>query len=128
MTSKRKREDEPSSSDSISPGATPSNSEAIARFQPSNDGGTAEIMEAPPAYLQACRSALVKSPAASRAALTKHRVSLDRALVKALETVGGYEIKVVSTYSSRHSEHPPSIHPLPCYAVHFPLALTTLQF
>jgi len=37
-----------------------------------------------------CRSALVKSPAASRAALAKHRAFIDPELAKALGIVGGY--------------------------------------
>ena len=46
--------------------------------------------------LAVCRAALVKGPAASRAALAKHRSSIDPDLTKALETVGGYELKVNS--------------------------------
>jgi hypothetical protein len=38
----------------------------------------------------ACRAALVRSPASSRAALAKHTPSIDSDLAKALEVVGGY--------------------------------------
>ena len=47
-----------------------------------------------PAVLTACRSALVRSPAASRIALTRHGTSIDSTLKKALEVVGGYNIEV----------------------------------
>lgn len=43
-----------------------------------------------------CLAALVKGPSASRAALAKHRSSIEPDLAKALETVGGYELKVIS--------------------------------
>jgi len=46
------------------------------------------------AVLTACRSALVRSPAASLIALTRHQTLLDSKLMKALEVVGGYDIAV----------------------------------
>ena len=52
------------------------------------------------AILIACRTALVKSPEAFRAALLKYRASLDRDIVKMLETVGAYECKVKLIISS----------------------------
>ena len=48
-----------------------------------------------PAILAACRAASVKSPAASRAALARHRASIDPELIKILETVGNYEDEVI---------------------------------
>ena len=47
----------------------------------------------------ACRTAALKSPAASRAALARHRASIGPELVKILETVGGYEDKVTPSIS-----------------------------
>ena len=44
-----------------------------------------------------CRSALVKSPAASRAALAKHRAFIDPSLVEILEIVGNYPEEVTSS-------------------------------
>jgi len=49
------------------------------------------------AIMEVCRSALVKSPAASRAALAKHRVVIDPALAEILERVGNYTDEVTST-------------------------------
>ena len=39
----------------------------------------------------------MKSPAASRAALNRHRGFINPELVKILETVGGYDIEVIHT-------------------------------
>jgi len=49
-----------------------------------------------------CRSALVKSPAASRAALAKHRAVIDPALAEILETVGNYpeEVTLIRNHST----------------------------
>ena len=44
--------------------------------------------------LVVCRRAMVKGPAASRAAIAKHRKSIDPELAKALETVGSYTNEV----------------------------------
>jgi len=59
------------------------------------------------AVLSACRSALIKSPAASRAALEKYRDSIDLVLAKTLHDVGGYEIEDGNTAlheSVRHGD------------------------
>ena len=53
----------------------------------------AEIVTA--SLMAACRVALVKSPAATRAALTKYKTSLDPAFAKVLEVIGGYKRKVI---------------------------------
>jgi len=45
----------------------------------------------------ACRAALVKSPAASRAALQKHHASIEPALARLLGIVGSYADEVAST-------------------------------
>lgn len=50
-----------------------------------------------PAVLTACRSALVRSPTASRAALGKHRASIDPELAKVLGVVGGYALEVFTS-------------------------------
>jgi len=47
-----------------------------------------EIEYMAPAVLASCRSALERSPAASRAALIKHRASIDPALAKTREILG----------------------------------------
>ena len=47
--------------------------------------------------LVACQAALVNSPAASRAANTKHRTSIDQAFAITLDIVGGYKYKVKQT-------------------------------
>jgi hypothetical protein len=44
-----------------------------------------------------CRLALARSPATCRAVLAKHREFINSELIKALETVGSYSIKVVSS-------------------------------
>jgi len=44
-----------------------------------------------------CRSALVKGHAAARAAFAKHRASVDPILAQALETVGTYTTKEVTS-------------------------------
>jgi len=44
-----------------------------------------------------CRSTLLKSPAASRAALAKHRAFIDPALAEILEIVGKYPDEVASS-------------------------------
>jgi len=57
-----------------------------------SDEGASEAMTLTAAAetLMVCRAALVKSPAASRFALTKHRASIDPTVAKALEMVGSY--------------------------------------
>ena len=54
-------------------------------------GATAKNDGMPAATLSACRLALVKSPAASRAALQKYRGTIDTALARLLEIVEGYK-------------------------------------
>ena len=108
MTSKRKREVESSSGGPYLLDSTPDNSEANRGLEPSsNDEGTLEIVEVTPRVLLACRTALMKGPAACRAALDKHRAAIDSELAMILEDVGGYEIKVPSTNSSTQSLPPP---------------------
>ena len=88
-------------------------SKKIAGVQSSLNGqGTAGAMNsAAAATLMVCRSALVKSPAASRAAVAKHRESIGPDLAKALEIVGSYTNEVAFTL-------PPSL-PLPlCQPIH----------
>ena len=53
------------------------------------------------AILIVCRSAVVKSPAGSRAALTKHRASIDRKLTNLLEDVGSYTNEVTISNITR---------------------------
>ena len=48
----------------------------------------------PLSILSACRTAMVKSPAMSRSALSKHRGSIDSTTARTLETVGSYTLKV----------------------------------
>jgi len=57
-----------------------------------NDEGTSEAtdLRAAAATLMVCRTALVKSPAASRSALAKHCASIDPTIAKALQIVGSY--------------------------------------
>jgi hypothetical protein len=83
-------------------------SKKIAGVQSSVNGeGTAGAMNlTAAATFMVCRSALVKSPAASRAALTKHRESISHEIAKALETVGSYTNEVAFTL-------PPSLLPPP---------------
>jgi hypothetical protein len=63
-----------------------------AHYSSANVGAADKNKCVPAAVLTACRSALVKSPAASRAALQKYRASIDvdPALARLLETVGAY--------------------------------------
>ena len=50
-----------------------------------------------------CRSALVNSRSAARAALTKHRSSIAHELAQALEIVGSYTtLKVIFTVTPSH--------------------------
>jgi len=89
MTTKRKRGDEPSSSD-----LHVLDSDAVdtgADF-PSRANGGAQVA---PSVLLACRAALVRGPAACRAALEKYQSSVDSQLEKILKDIGGYECKVV---------------------------------
>jgi len=96
MASKRKREKEPGKTGThakgngalISKGAEPS-VPSLTEVE-----GLVFNRDVPPAVLTACRSALVRSPAASRVALDKHRASIDPDLAKALEIVGGYDFEV----------------------------------
>jgi len=56
-----------------------------------NEYGATETVNVTAALIALkCRSALVKSPAASRAFLTKHGASIDPKLAMALEVVGSY--------------------------------------
>jgi len=50
------------------------------------------------AIVLACRSASVKSPAASRSALAKHRAVIDPGLAEILEKVGNYSDEVCFKY------------------------------
>ena len=70
------------------------------------------------ATLMVCRSALVKSPAASRAAVANHRESIGPELAKALETVGSYTNEVAFTL-------PPTPPPL-CHPIHTATSLSNL--
>jgi len=95
---KRKHKEEPASSGSQSYGTTAENNKApftskskLETVYSSNIDSQAYRAVA---VLAACRSALVRSPAASRAALEKHRAFIDSELVKALKTVGSYDIEV----------------------------------
>jgi hypothetical protein len=45
-----------------------------------------------------CRAALVKSPAASRAALAQHRASIDPELANMLKIIGGFKKEVIVSY------------------------------
>ena len=99
MSTKRKRDgSDPESHKNFLCGA-----EDTATVEPSNidDGAAqspAEVVRTvaadalAPAALRACRSALVKGPAASRAALDKYGDSIDTSLAKVLQGVGGYEM------------------------------------
>jgi len=63
-----------------------------------NDGGITPTNFYEVVTILACRSALVKSPAASRVALAKHHSSIGTELAKALEIVGGYSNKVSHSF------------------------------
>jgi len=98
---KRKREEESSR------GGLSSNVENTQTALPSSaiadtTSSTGEAVSAGPprvtaAVLTACRAALVKSSASSRAILAKHRTAINPDLAKILETVGGFKDEV--TYS-----------------------------
>jgi len=86
----------------VSPNAEQSNDVArpsegtAAAPSSSSDGGSVNSLgiTAKASVLAACHAALVSSPAESRAALSKHKLSIDPALSKALEIVGGYDVEV----------------------------------
>jgi hypothetical protein len=96
MAPKRKRGKAPGTSDTV----TKVNKASIpisvqAPLSSNSEGaGSAETTTVTPAVLTACRSAVVRSPATSRAALDKHRESIDPDLATVLEIVGGYAIEV----------------------------------
>ena len=101
-TMPRKRSLETSSSSSRKSGmhtgekrATTSFSDEAATGAISDGQRSSEIEYVAPAVLASCRSALERSPAASRAALIKHRASIDPALARTLEAVGGYTVEKV---------------------------------
>jgi len=90
--------------------ATSSPTDAVPQFL---DGkGIATWYTAVPlAVLASCRSALMNSPGACRAAFTKHRAFVDPALAKALEVAGGYVHSVKYTYIVAFYLLPPIIFP-----------------
>lgn len=94
MALKRKHDDE--SSSLPHPGSTEvafsSKVEVNASFDALELIGRTEAAQL--GILAACRAALIKTPAASRNALARHRSSIDPALAKALEVVGSYTCKV----------------------------------
>ena len=95
---KRKHKEEPASSGSQSYGTTAENNKAPFTSKYKLETVYSSKIDSQAyravAVLAACRSALVRSPAASRAALEKHRAFIDSELVKALKTVGSYDIEV----------------------------------
>jgi len=58
------------------------------------DGREDDALDFKAATTVVCRSALIKSPAASRAALAKHRAFIDPSLAETLEIVGNYPDEV----------------------------------
>jgi len=95
---KRKHKEEPASSSLQSYGTTAENNKAPFTSKSKLETVYSSKIDSQAyravAVLAACRSALVRSPAASRAALEKHRAFIDSELVKALKTVGSYDIEV----------------------------------
>ena len=94
---KRKHKEEPASSSLQSYGTTAENKAPFtskAQLETVDSSTIDSQAYRAVAVLAACRSALVRSPAASRAALEKHRAFIDSELVKALKTVGSYDIEV----------------------------------
>ena len=95
---KRKHKEEPASSSLQSYGTTAENNKAPFTSKAQLETVDSSTIDSQAyravAVLAACRSALVRSPAASRAALEKHRAFIDSELAKALETVGSYDIEV----------------------------------
>jgi hypothetical protein len=95
VSSKRKHEVEPDSTSLQSHGITvEDNRAAIAPKLTTSSSSNGLHSARAVAVLAACRSALVKGPDASRAALSKHRTFIDHRLAKALEIVGAYDIEV----------------------------------
>ena len=95
MTTKRKRWDEPSlSSYTDGTGVTLSSRPEVVSNLPRAKATGADTIAVAPSVLLACRTALVKGPAACRAALDKYQSSIHYRLGKVLEEVGSYEIKV----------------------------------
>ena len=83
---KRKRTEEAVPSASVSIGAN------------AEGGKAAQAIIASASVLNACRKALVNGPAASRAALGKYGSFIDPSLMTMLETIGSYEIEVLSSF------------------------------
>jgi hypothetical protein len=99
---KRKRDDELD----LTASASAVDKKALAPAQSSaTNGGSPEVLIASPAILAACREALVESPAAARAALSKFRTSINPALAEVLEVVGGYVLQVTSKRALLNSIH-----------------------
>jgi hypothetical protein len=104
MNPKRKRDAEPNATNFISVSA---NAEGKHSIVPSDTESSlltllssekmekfeAEVGRATSIII--CRAALVKSPAASRAALTQHRASIDPELAKMLKMTGGFKKEVL---------------------------------
>lgn len=97
MAPKRKRENESGKSGTNAKGNGALISKGAERSVPSlTEVEGLQTRAVTPAVLTACRSALVRSPAASRLALDKHQASIDPdlAIAKALGIVGSYDIEV----------------------------------
>ena len=75
---------------------------------PEEEGAIVYNNGVPAATLTACRLAIVKSPAASRAALQKYRGTIDTALARLLEIVKGYEhtVSVNTLHFLKFELHP----------------------
>ena len=88
MTTKRKRGDEPNFNAALTSG------DGVVQEAPRASAKGPDTIAVAPSVLLACRTALVKGPAACRAALDKYQSSIHYRLGKVLEEFGSYETKV----------------------------------
>ena len=67
------------------------------------DEGTFEAEASAAEVLSGCRAALVSGPSTSRAALAKHRASIEPALAKTMEIAGSYTLEVLLPWNLVHT-------------------------
>jgi len=108
--SKRNRDKESNLGDDHSSGVNDEHCEIAYSSQLEVDAGYTsnrnqgpDVLPYKASILSSCRAALVKSPAASRAALARHRGTVDPELIKILETIGSFKDEVISIFLSVYS-------------------------